>query len=104
MDRVGTTTTFLGESPATCSAAMTMFLLLGRRMIPGASDSATALMRSSAEGFIDCPPATNGPAPKLRKSSLNPSPATTGMTCVSPTTTGACLLYTSDAADDLLCV
>jgi len=56
----GVSTTYTGfvDSPRTCSATATMFLLSGRitTSLPG-TDSTTSRI-CSVEGFIDWPPAT----------------------------------------------
>ena len=50
--RDGTTATGVSESSAACSAASTMFLLLGSTMVNAAFVFCTAAMMSAALGFI----------------------------------------------------
>ena len=63
---------------------MMTLLLLGRMITEGAAAFSTARMRSSVEGFMDCPPSTMRSTPRLRNSALLPSPATTATTWVRP--------------------
>ena len=77
MVRVGSTTTRRSASFSACSAAMMMFLLLGRTKTVLAGTLWTAARMSSVAGFMVWPPETTASTARSVKTALRPSPAAT---------------------------
>ena len=78
---VGSTTTCLPSTRRThCSAAMMMFLLLGRTKTTSAGVASISRRMSSVEGFMVWPPLMTPSAPRSRNTAARPSPAATATT------------------------
>ena len=74
---VGMTTICFSVRPAHCSAAIMIFLLLGRMKTVSAGIFSTPSRMLSVEGFMVCPPDTTPSAPRSQNRAASPSPAQT---------------------------
>ena len=92
---VGMTTKFLLVTSPACSAAKTIFLLLGKTKTVRAGTLSAAFAISSALGFIVCPPTIISSTVKSLKMEASPSPGATEIIPISLLSSTACAFFLS---------